>query len=288
MADKVGANDSYSVRAGQILQAIYDGAIEGDFSKNQSSVKAATQIGVGLIPIAGQAADLRDTAAALNQVSAGENGGWSNMAFALLGWIPLAGDFAKSVRRSGLRATVSAVREAFTSIGDTWRVVSRFSEEKLGTFEGLFYKPAVNMKARGLPAGTYGVTSRWGDIEVSRSLSAETKKSTLDHETVHAFFSPKLKYGQNLRANIGVLGYAESHLLRRVEEGLAEGWARWKAEGVSGVAKGWRFPLENPYDIDPERLSVERDLLIGAATTAAAAGAELADAVAPTEIRDNA
>lgn len=262
-----------------VWQSLYDGIISGDYSDNNSAMKNGAQIGAGFIPILGQVADARDTAAAIAGVRAGRGFAWENLALSLVGWLPLAGDAIKAVRRSGLQRTVAAIGDSLSAAKDTWRVVSRYSEEKLGEFGALFYKPSINFKARGLPAGTYGVTNRWGDIDISRKLDGETAKSTLDHESVHAFFSPKFKYGQEIRANIGVLGYAESHLLRRVEEGLAESWARWKAEGISGLAKGWRFPLENPYDINPDRVRIERNIILGSMATSAGAGAALADGV---------
>jgi hypothetical protein len=265
------------------FQSLYDGVFKGDFSSNDSKTKTVAQIGVGLVPFVGQAADVRDTAAALHDVKKGRSGGWSNLGFALVGWVPLAGDFAKSVHKVGIRGTLSAVRGAFDSVADSWRSISRYGEEKMGSFKGLFYKPATELRGSDLPPGAYGVTNRWGDIEISDELDDITAASTLDHEQVHSFLSPKLKYGQELRAKISLLGYAESHLLRRVEEGLAEGWARWKAEGISAVAKGWRFPLENPYGIDPQRVKIERNVLVGMASTAVAAGAEIGEKIGNDE-----
>ena len=261
------------------FQSLYDGVIKGDFSANDSKTKTAAQIGIGFVPIVGQVADARDTVSALRDVKQGRSGGWSSLGFALAGWVPLAGDFIKSAGKIGVQGTLSAIGGAFDSIGDSWRSISRYGEEKMGSFKGLFYKPATDMKGSDLPTGAYGVTNRWGDIEISDRLDDVTAASTLDHEQVHSFLSPKLKYGQELRANLSLLGYAESHLLRRVEEGLAEGWARWKAEGITGVAKGWRFPYENPYGIDPQRVKIERNILIGAASTAAGTGAAIGEAI---------
>ena len=277
MADRVQSQGS------GFFQSLYDGVIKGDFSANDSKTKTVAQIGIGLVPFVGQAADIRDTAAALSDVKQGRTGSWSNLGFALAGWIPLAGDFVKSANKIGVRGTFNAVGRAFDSVADSWKSISRYGEEKLGSFKGLFYKPATELKGSDLPPGTYGVTNRWGDVEISDQLDNITAASTLDHEQVHSFLSPKLKYGQELRANISLLGYAESHLLRRVEEGLAEGWARWKAEGISGIAKGWRFPLENPYGIDPQRVKIERNVLVGVASTAIGAGAAIGEKIGNEE-----
>ena len=265
------------------LQSLYDGLVKGDYSKNESPTKVGTQIGAGLIPIVGQMADARDTSAAIMDVQHGRAGGWGNLGFSLLGWVPLAGDIAKSVHKVGVRKTFSAVEDAFNSVTSTWHQLSRYTEEKMGEFSGLFYRPATKLDATDLPDGTLGITNRWGDIEVSGELDGATALSTFDHESVHRFLSPRFKYGQELRSRIGILGYAESHLLRRVEEGLAEGWARWKSEGISGIAKGWRFPYENPYDINPGRVRVERNILIGITSSAAGTGATLGKAIGEDE-----
>lgn len=39
-----------------------------------------------------------------------------------------------------------------------------------------------------------------------------------------------------------------------------------------GSLKGGALSTENPYDIDPERLRIERNILIGTTSTAASAG----------------
>lgn len=259
------------------FRSVFDGAVVGDFSENRSVTKRATQVGVGLIPVLGQVADARDTAAAFRDIREGREGGWSNLGFALAGWLPLAGDLVKSFRKNGVKDTLEGIGHAAGAVKAGWREIASSADERAGEFKGLFYAPATDLKASGLEREVYGVTNRYGDIAIRKGLKPDQAASTLNHEKVHRFFSPMLKYGQEFRANLGVLGYSQSHLLRRVEEGLAEGWARFKTEGVAGFAKGWKFPLENDYGIDPERLKIEQHILLGLGTTALGTGFALSD-----------
>lgn len=273
MADPVSQNST------GLFQSIYEGIFKGDFSSNSSNVKTASQVGLGLVPIAGQVADARDTLAAVKDLTSGKSGAWKNLAFSLAGWIPLAGDFLKSVKKLGFSKTLGSIGKAFKSAKKTWKGLWKKKESKMGNSGAVFYQPKLNLDAKNLPIGTYGTTNRWGDVEIRKGLDAETKKATLDHENVHSFFSPKLKFGQEFRANLSILGYIESHLLRRTEEGLAEAWARFKNEGIRAISKGWRFPLENPYGIDPNRLKIERNILIGVSSTAAGVGAAIGESI---------
>jgi hypothetical protein len=100
MTDKVAAQPP------GFFRSVFDGAIGGDFSDNESTVKKVTQVGVGLVPVVGQIADARDTAAAIRDLSQGREGAWSNLGFVLAGWLPLAGDLVKSLRRKGVRDTL--------------------------------------------------------------------------------------------------------------------------------------------------------------------------------------
>ena len=274
MADPV----SQSQHAPSYLRSLYEGAVQGDFSRNESKTKTAAQIGVGLIPVVGQLADARDTAAAIREVRHGRSGSWANLGFALLGWVPAAGDFAKSAHKVGVRETLRSIGDSLHSLKNTWSSLWRTNDERLGEAGVVLYKPGRMMESDSLSPGTLGVTNRYGDIQIREGLDEAAKQSTLDHESVHSFFSPKFLFGQEFRANLGLLGYIESHLLRRTEEGLAEAWARFKKDGLSGVAEGWRFPYDHAYGIDPRRLNVERNILLGIGTTVISGGSALANA----------
>lgn len=258
------------------LRSLYEGAVVGDFSDNNSGTKAGAQIFTGLVPVVGQLGDARDTFAAIRDVKDGKSGGWGNLAFAAIGWVPLAGDFIKSVRKIGLSETVSGIKNSFSAIGRDWNLISKNSDIKAGDTSGIFYKPATDLEADDLPFGTLGTTNRYGDIKVEAELPPKEKLMTLDHEKVHAFLSPKLNFMQDFRAKVGLLGYSQSHLLRRVEEGLADAWSQFKSRGLSGIKDGWNFPYTSKgYGINPERVKTEAKILLGATTTASAIGWEL-------------
>lgn len=251
------------------FRSIYDGAVMGDYADNSSTTKTVAQIGTGLIPVAGQIADARDTAAAFAEVRAGKEGGWMNLGFAIAGWVPAAGDFAKSVRKVGFKQTFSAIGDAFGSIGSSWRGIRSSTDEKIGKMDGLFYKAGTDAAAEGLSRGTLGVTNRFGDIQIREGLSEAVQKSTTDHEMVHRFFSPSFKLFQKFRADVGLLGYSESHLLRRMEEGMAESWSKFRSEGWTGIKKGWQFPYDNPYGLNRDRVRIERNIVLGVGVSAA-------------------
>lgn len=78
-----------------------DGLVKGDFSDNDSWSATAGQVIGGFIPFVGQAADARDTVAAIGGVIDGKDGAWGNLGLTALGWIPGVGDLAKGAIRGG-------------------------------------------------------------------------------------------------------------------------------------------------------------------------------------------
>lgn len=112
------------------FRSVYDGAIIGDYSENPTVTKTVTQIGTGLIPVAGQLADLRDTSAAIRNVVNGKPGGWGDLGFAAAGWIPFAGDLLKSVRKIGFKRTVSTIGNAVGSPADIWRTITLLPDNR--------------------------------------------------------------------------------------------------------------------------------------------------------------
>jgi hypothetical protein len=95
--------------------------IEGDFDDNDSWSKTGGQVLVGLVPWVGQAADARDTLAALDQVRQGRPGGWLGLLAAGVAWIPGAGDALKGAIRGGRKvageATEAALEQAAKHVG---------------------------------------------------------------------------------------------------------------------------------------------------------------------------
>ncbi|QJU59880.1 hypothetical protein HL653_20945 [Sphingomonas sp. AP4-R1] len=107
-----GAFESALSGSEEGIGAFFDGAIRGDFSDNNSWSKLGGQTAMGFVPIAGQIADARDTAAAVGQVWRGEDGGWLNLGAAAIGWIPGIGDAAKGLIRGGGHAAEGVERAA--------------------------------------------------------------------------------------------------------------------------------------------------------------------------------
>jgi hypothetical protein len=257
MTDKVQPRDP------GFLRSVYDGAIEGDFSDNRSLTKRVTQIGVGFIPIVGQVADARDTASAVNDIRKGRPDGWKNLGWSLAGWLPFVGDLLKNSRKVGARASMIDPRSALESLRQSWREIADSGDVKLGKTNGLFYEPKIELGVRGLPRDTNGLTNKWGDVQVSKRLKPDEAATTLDHELVHSALSPKFIYGQESRANVATYGYYNSHFLRRAEEGLAEGWARFKSDGIKGLIEGWKYPYQVDYGLDPAKVKIEAGILVG-------------------------
>lgn len=79
----------------------------GDFHEGESTwAGTIANVGVGLIPIVGQLADARDTAAAAVKVWEMPSSGarWAGLGMAVIGWVPLVGDAAKGVTKLGKKA----------------------------------------------------------------------------------------------------------------------------------------------------------------------------------------
>lgn len=81
--------------------SFFEGLVKGDFSNNDSWSATAGQVIGGFIPFVGQAADARDTVAAIGGVIEGKDGAWGNLGLAAIGWVPGVGDIAKGAIRGG-------------------------------------------------------------------------------------------------------------------------------------------------------------------------------------------
>jgi hypothetical protein len=130
----------------------------------------------------------------------------------------------------------------------------------------LFGKPSMTGDPS-LRAGE-GWTDKFGNVTYSTAGSATDQALVKHHELVHSFLSPKLNVLRNLRADFGHFAYNHSHLIRYVEEALAETYAQLRVHGLKGLPEGIMFPIANGY------VSVSRVLgegLIGTFTVGSAA-----------------
>lgn len=230
------SGESGSSRVWGVLQEmgsdIVDGAVKGDFSENSSATKTVSQIGVGLIPIAGQIADGRDTVAAVKHVIDGKEGAWRDLGLAILGWIPGLGDWAKGAGK-GAKAVGRSGKEA---VETTLEQAAK---------QDSFYKPMVQGDYS-LPKGE-GFTDKYGNVTYSLNGSATDQALVYQHEMVHSFLSPKLEYLREFRADLRMDLYQRSSLMRYLEEALAETYAQVRVNGIDAAFDGMRFPITNGY-----------------------------------------
>lgn len=119
--------------------------------------------------------------------------------------------------------------------------------------------------------GALGVTDRFGNITIQPGLTGQTLRETVVHEGVHRFFSPRNTGPINrFRAFVGEQAYGRSHLVRYIEEGLAEGIA------TGSLRTGLTYPVRAGY-VTPGRTLLEGGLYLGGSAGAAWGAYELFD-----------
>jgi hypothetical protein len=94
----------------------------GDFHQGESTwTGTLINVGVGMIPIVGQVADARDTAAAATKVWEKPTSAlaWAGLGMAIVGWIPLLGDAAKGATKASRQVTTRIGRNANTAAART-------------------------------------------------------------------------------------------------------------------------------------------------------------------------
>lgn len=99
-------------RSSEGVGSFVEGAVMGGFSDNHSWSATGGQVAMGFVPVLGQIADVRDTAASIGQIARGEDGGWLNLGASLVGFVPGLGDAAKAGMRSLGNATESGAEVA--------------------------------------------------------------------------------------------------------------------------------------------------------------------------------
>lgn len=223
-----------------LLRNVYDGAILGSYSNNDSASSTVAQIAVGLLPWVGQAADARDTKAAYDKVQNGESGARVELGLALLGWIPLVGDLAKGA----LRPLKKPLGEFFQKAS---KDLTRRTESFTQTVSNWFSQPTI--RATRLMQEGEGATDKFGNILYSNRGSRQEQALVRNHELVHSFFSPKFKLLQNFRADLRMSAYEHSSFMRYIEEAMAETYAQIKVNGVGAIPSGLWFPMDRGYVI---------------------------------------
>jgi hypothetical protein len=116
--------------AGSYIKNSFDYALKGDYSKNFNVLGMILNVGIGLIPVVGQAADVRDLSYALTHTK--ENSTWGNIALiglALIAFIPLFGDVAKNLKYAKYLGTAGDALKQLDNIGDAARGIANNSDE---------------------------------------------------------------------------------------------------------------------------------------------------------------
>ena len=137
-----------------------DGVVLGDFSEEESWWKITGQVLVGLVPYAGQVADIRDIAANIKGVSEGKEGAWLNLGLAGIGIIPLFGDLAKGGVRLGRQAAKEATQASIEAAQATARA-ARAAAARSARYLG-------DMKKWPIPAG---MRKEFDDLLARRELA---------------------------------------------------------------------------------------------------------------------
>lgn len=103
--------DDYETGIGEQL---LDGALQGDFNEDPTFWNVVSQIGVGLVPYAGQVADIRDLLAAIDEMFDEKKQGykkvtsWINLVLVLVGFVPGIGDLIKGLGKAAMKAVKGA------------------------------------------------------------------------------------------------------------------------------------------------------------------------------------
>jgi Flp pilus assembly pilin Flp len=145
-----------SARTPGVVSEFFAGAIQGDYGEGSSIARTVGQIGVGLIPIVGQAADLRDLTAAVGSLRRREPGAGLGVVAASIGFIPGVGDAAKAAIR-GASAARSGSRVAE---GAGHAAPSRARAPESGAQTASAAAPIADTA---LPGGTFSTVRREGD-----------------------------------------------------------------------------------------------------------------------------
>lgn len=180
-----------------------EGAFAGDFSGNDSWSRTAGQVVVGFIPIVGQVADARDTAASVGQVWRGEEGGWLNLGAAAVGWIPGIGD--------GIKASIRGADKLVTETAQT--AVKR----------GDINKPEFIGSLRGADVSLPGVTTR--AVEYTKRLpedTAELRKAF--NSTERRAFLQDLASDPNKVEQLREAGLSDTDITRIIDGKVPREW----------------------------------------------------------------
>lgn len=120
------------------------------------------------------------------------------------------------------------------------------------------FKPGITWQYGNLPKGVMGTTDKFGNITIQNGLKGQELFSTVRHEGVHQFLSPRQGgLFSNLRADFGIWSYNNSNLVRFSEEAIAETYAS------GSLLKGIMHSFNPGYGISYTNLFSEASLYFG-------------------------
>jgi LysM repeat protein len=234
--------------------SFWEGVFYGDFAQNDSWSAIAGQVVLGLVPYAGQAADLRDTLAAFDQVREGQPGSWITLLAAGVGWVPGAGDGLKAAIRGGRKAAGEALEEVAEQAA---RRVSRGTAEEASEVSARSLDPDLGPKSPRSPLGE-DVSSSYPDPDPRVYRSGLRPDSVVvDHVEARALRGhPTDPSNLNPRAwsENASKGWHEGEYLRLKNEymrqGLTERQAEWVLEDYRAFIQSDIFATS----VDPVKL----------------------------------
>lgn len=160
--------------------SVAEQVVAGDFYEGRTTLGGViANIGVGLVPYVGQAADARDTVSALSRFHS--NPSWGNaggVGLAIVGWLPLFGDAVRGGVRLGRHALMEGGQEALQRAGregvrEVAAAGGRSQVRQLGSPHG--WRPELPRGGRGpssplIGADGLAITQRPGayGVEISR------------------------------------------------------------------------------------------------------------------------
>jgi hypothetical protein len=126
---------------------------------------------------------------------------------------------------------------------------------------------------------TRGYTTPTGEVFLQPGLSRAEQASTLRHEGVHVYFTPKGSGPiATVRQNLGQAGYDNSALLQGVEEFIAESHA------TGSLRQGWAHAFSGAYDtplyrVTPLTAGAELTVYIGGVAAAGYGGYKIGQSI---------
>lgn len=154
-------------RSAEGIGSFLEGALAGDFAGNDSWSATAGQVGIGLVPGAGQMADIRDIAAAGADLLQGREGAWVHLGITVIAVIPGL-DFLKGGTKAGRKALREAADEATQGT----------AKSGLKHASKVLSKEAANRAARGLHTIAIArreLLARWQLLLADNTLSPDTR-----------------------------------------------------------------------------------------------------------------